>query len=293
MLSAVGRGLPAVGLAAWAGGLAAPARAQAAEGDLIWSQEFNDAAGTAPDPGVWNYDLGAGGWGNNELQTYTDSRDNSATDGNGNLAITARQDGGGYTSARLQTNDRFEIADGRIEASIKIPRGQGIWPAFWMLGGSFPGTGWPDCGEIDIMENIGKEPATVHGTVHGPGYSGAAGPTSSYQHPQGWSFADTWHTFTLDRGPETSPGTSTAHSPSTSTSRPSAPIAGSSTSPSSSSSTWRWAATGPAPPTAPRSSPSRCWSTTCGSTTTGAEAAAGAAGACDGPLAPAPQPCPT
>lgn len=201
MLSAVGKGLPALGLAAWAGGLAAPARAQAAEGDLIWSQEFNDAAGTAPDPGVWNYDLGAGGWGNNELQTYTDSRDNSAMDGNGNLAITAKQDGGGYTSARLQTNDKFEIANGRIEASIKIPRGQGIWPAFWMLGGSFPGTGWPDCGEIDIMENVGKEPATVHGTVHGPGYSGAAGPTSSYQHPQGWSFADTWHTFTLDKRP--------------------------------------------------------------------------------------------
>ncbi|UZN03914.1 ricin-type beta-trefoil lectin domain protein [Cellulomonas sp. S1-8] len=174
----------------------------AAPGAVVWSQEFDGPAGTAPDPAVWNHDVGANGWGNAELQNYTTSRANSALDGAGNLVITARREAdGSYTSARLHSNDKVELQYGRIEARIQIPRGQGIWPAFWMLGGDFPGNAWPGSGEIDIMENVGKEPHLVHGTVHGPGYSGGGGITGSAMHPQGWSFADTFHTFAVDRKP--------------------------------------------------------------------------------------------
>ena len=179
----------------------------------------------------------AGGWGNNELQTYTDSRENSALDGNGNLVITARQERErGYTSARLTTEGKVQPKYGRLEARIQIPRGQGIWPAFWMLGGQIPNTPWPNAGEIDIMENVGYEPHLVHGTLHGPGYSGGNGITGQYMHPQGWSFADDFHTFAIDWQPGwitlvASTATSTRPSP-----RPTpAPTPGSSTSRSSSS----------------------------------------------------------
>jgi beta-glucanase (GH16 family) len=182
-----------------ASGAQAAADAQAAA--LTWSDEFNGAAGSAPNGANWNFETGAGGWGNNELQNYTSSRNNSALDGNGNLVITARQEGSGYTSARLTTKGKVQPQYGRLEARIKIPRGQGIWPAFWMLGGQFPGTPWPNSGEIDIMENIGREPNRVHGTLHGPGYSGANPITGSYQHPQNWSFADDFHTFAIDWSP--------------------------------------------------------------------------------------------
>jgi beta-glucanase (GH16 family) len=169
---------------------------------LAWSDEFDGAAGSAPNPASWNHETGADGWGNNELQNYTSSRQNSALDGNGNLVITARQDGsGGYTSARLTTKGKVQPQYGRLEARIKIPRGQGIWPAFWMLGGQFPNTPWPNSGEIDIMENIGREPHLVHGSLHGPGYSGANPITGQYMHPQGWSFADDFHTFAIDWSP--------------------------------------------------------------------------------------------
>ncbi|MFI2489103.1 family 16 glycosylhydrolase [Promicromonospora kroppenstedtii] len=184
---------------------AEPAEAQgtsAAAAALTWSDEFNGAAGSAPNAANWNHETGAGGWGNNELQNYVNSRQNSALDGNGNLVITARQDGsGGYTSARLTTKGKVQPQYGRLEARIKIPRGQGIWPAFWMLGGQFPGTPWPNSGEIDIMENIGREPHLVHGTLHGPGYSGGNPITGQYMHPQGWSFADDFHTFAVDWSP--------------------------------------------------------------------------------------------
>jgi beta-glucanase (GH16 family) len=175
----------------------------AALGALSWSDEFDGAAGSAPDPATWNLETGAGGWGNNELQNYTSSRENSALDGNGNLVITARQDGnGGYTSARLTTQGKVQPKFGHLEARIKIPRGQGIWPAFWMLGGQIGnGVPWPDSGEIDIMENVGYEPHMVHGTLHGPGYSGGAGIGAAYTHPQGWSFADDFHTFAIDWEP--------------------------------------------------------------------------------------------
>ncbi|MGH3349221.1 MAG: glycoside hydrolase family 16 protein [Nocardioides sp.] len=194
--------------------LAAPAAVPDAEGGgsgqapkapeaaaLTWSDEFDGAAGSAPNAANWNHETGGGGWGNNELQTYTDSRENSALDGNGNLVITARRNGSGYTSARMTTKGKVQPKYGRLEARIQIPRGQGIWPAFWMLGGQFPNTPWPDSGEIDIMENVGYEPHIVHGTLHGPGYSGGNPITGSYMHPQGWSFADTFHTFAVDWQP--------------------------------------------------------------------------------------------
>ena len=184
-------------------GSAPSAQDAAALGALTWSDEFDGAAGSAPNGANWNQETGAGGWGNNELQNYTSSRENSALDGSGNLVITARRDGnGGYTSARLTTQGKVQPKFGHLEARIKIPRGQGIWPAFWMLGGQIGNGGpWPGSGEIDIMENVGYEPHMVHGTLHGPGYSGGAGIGAAYTHPQGWSFADDFHTFAIDWAP--------------------------------------------------------------------------------------------
>jgi beta-glucanase (GH16 family) len=153
---------------------------------LTWSDEFDAPDGTPPDPSKWVHDLGGGGWGNEELQTYT-SRPENAVIRHGQLVITARRervtgaDGitRDYTSARLKTLGRFAQRYGRFEARIQVPRGQGIWPAFWMLGADFPTAGWPACGEIDIMEHIGREPARVYGTIHGPGYAGAEGMSGS------------------------------------------------------------------------------------------------------------------
>ncbi len=178
--------------------------------NLLWSDEFDGEAGTPPNPDNWNYDLGGSGWGNNELEFYTDSTDNASLDGSGNLAIVAREDDTGerachygtcrYTSARLLTWHKFAFTYGRVEARIKIPRGQGIWPAFWMLGTNIGQIGWPKSGEIDIMENIGREPQTVHGTVHGPGYSGADGIGRPYAINQ--DFADDFHVYAIDWDPD-------------------------------------------------------------------------------------------
>jgi len=155
------------------------------------------------------FDLGGGGWGNNELQTYTDRRENAAIRG-GMLVIRAvretfagsdgiRRD---YTSARLKTLGRVSRSYGRFEARIRVPRGQGIWPAFWMLGDDIDAVGWPTCGEIDIMENIGREPLVVHGTLHGPGYSGAQGIGGSFPSPNGRPFADDFHVFSIEWEPQ-------------------------------------------------------------------------------------------
>lgn len=182
--------------------LAAPALGQTWQ--LVWSDEFNGAANTPPDPSKWGYDLGGGGFGNAELETYTNSPDNASMDGNGNLVIhVLRPSAGTYTSARLKTQDKFSIAYGKIEARIKIPYGQGIWPAFWMLGANINKVGWPTSGEIDIMENVGKEPGTVHGTVHGPGYSGSNGIGQPYSLPAGQRFADDFHVYTVIWSPAT------------------------------------------------------------------------------------------
>ncbi|MET8357648.1 family 16 glycosylhydrolase [Micromonospora sp. NPDC005171] len=183
-----------------------PDRAEAAIGPISWQDEFNSPAGTPVDQNKWRFDTGGGGWGNNERQYYTNSTSNAVHDGQGNLVITARRDNPAnyqchygrceYTSARLLTAATFTQTYGRFEARIKIPRGQGIWPAFWMLG---TGGGWPDAGEIDVMENIGREPNTVYGTVHGPGYSGGGGITGS--RTLGAPLADTFHTYRVDWEP--------------------------------------------------------------------------------------------
>jgi beta-glucanase (GH16 family) len=170
--------------------------------NLVWSDDFTGPAGSAPDPAKWSYDLGGGGWGNQELEVYTDSRNNSYLDGQGNLVIAALHPGAGqYTSARLKTQSLFTTEYGRVEARIKIPRGQGLWPAFWMLGDNIGSAGWPPCGEIDIMENIGREPATVHGTVHGPGYSGGQGISQLFSLASG-AFADDYHVYAIEWAPQ-------------------------------------------------------------------------------------------
>jgi len=203
----------AVAAAAVATALAVPmmgtASAAPAPGPLTWSDEFNGPAGSAVDPAKWRFDIGGSGWGNNEQQYYTNSTRNASLDGAGNLVITARRENPAnyqchygtcqYTSARLLTSGTFTQTYGRFEARMKLPRGQGIWPAFWMLGNDIGSVGWPNSGEIDIMENIGREPNTVHGTIHGPGYSGGEGIGAGYT--IGQPFADGFHTFAVDWSP--------------------------------------------------------------------------------------------
>jgi beta-glucanase (GH16 family) len=169
---------------------------------LLWSDEFNGPPGSPPDPAKWVYDLGGDGWGNRELEVYTDGRANSYLDGQGHLVIQALQPTPGtFTSARLKTQGKFAFEYGRVEARIRIPYGQGIWPAFWMLGADMQRNAWPACGEIDIMENIGREPDTVHGTVHGPGYSGDRGIGKPFRIATG-RFADDYHLYAVEWTPE-------------------------------------------------------------------------------------------
>jgi beta-glucanase (GH16 family) len=176
---------------------------------LFWSDEFDGPAGSAPDQSRWGYDIGGGGWGNNELEYYTSRLQNVFLDGNGNLVIKAisetytGSDGvtRNYTSGRLLTKNKFDLAYGRFEARLRVPFGQGIWPAFWMLGNNIDQVGWPACGEIDIMENIGREPSVVHGTLHGPGYSGASPLTGSFTLADGQKFSDDFHVFAMEWEP--------------------------------------------------------------------------------------------
>jgi len=157
-------------------------------------------------------DTGGAGWGNQERQFYTTRPENVALDGDGHLVITVRAADASatdtcwygrcrYTSARLKTKGLFTQTYGRFEARIRVPRGQGIWPAFWMLGDDIDAVGWPKNGEIDVMENIGREPSIVHGTVHGPGYSGAGGISRADTLATG-AFADDFHIFAIEWAPQ-------------------------------------------------------------------------------------------
>jgi beta-glucanase (GH16 family) len=169
---------------------------------LAWSDDFDGAAGTAPDNTKWVFDLGAGGWGNSELQNYTSRPSNIKLDGDGKLMITARSEafGGAYfTSARIKTKGLFAQAYGRFEARIKTPTGPGIWPAFWMLGANIDATPWPQCGEIDIMEQRGQEPSVNNGSVHGPGYSGGNAITKPYGLTEG-RFDAGYHIYAIEWG---------------------------------------------------------------------------------------------
>ena len=158
---------------------------------LVWSDDFDSIKGASPDAKKWVFELGAGGWGNSEYEVYTNSPANASTDGKGDLAITAIKTPTTpyptYTSARIITKGLFMQTYGRFEARIKLPYGPGIWPAFWILGANKDSLdadkntiGWPQCGEIDIMELNGSKPSIINGTVHGPGYSGGAAITKSF-----------------------------------------------------------------------------------------------------------------
>lgn len=177
---------------------------------LTWSDEFSGADGSAPDPAKWTYDVGGNGWGNRELEYYTERRQNARIE-KGNLVIAAIQENytgadgvtRSYTSARLKTQGLFAQTYGRFEARIKIPEGQGMWPAFWMLGEDIRAVGWPKCGEIDIMENVGKEPGTVHGSLHGPSTTAHTSDlTSTFSLPAGQNLADAFHLYAVEWEPD-------------------------------------------------------------------------------------------
>ncbi|MCC8251342.1 glycoside hydrolase family 16 protein [Saccharothrix luteola] len=176
---------------------------------VTFAEEFNGPAGTRPDASKWNTEVGDNNGNNREHQYYTTSASNAAMDGAGNLVITARKENPGnyncwygrcqYTSARINTAGKFTTTYGKVEARMKMPRGKGIWPAFWMLGQDInSGNPWPGSGEIDIMEFLGHDLDTVYGTIHGPGYSGAGGIGMAHNGP---NFADGFHTFAIEWSP--------------------------------------------------------------------------------------------
>ena len=137
----------------------------AQQDSLVWSDEFNGTG--VPDPAKWGYDLGAGGWGNNEIQNYTNSYQNSRQEG-GSLIIDAVKSGTAWTSARLLTRYKFDFTYGRVVFRAKLPVGIGTWPALWLLGSNLSTKGWPGCGEIDVMEHVGKNPGVVQCALHTP-----------------------------------------------------------------------------------------------------------------------------
>lgn len=174
---------------------------QAQTWQLVWSDEFNGPANTSPSSQKWAIDTGAGGWGNQELETYSNSTDNVYQDGNGNLVIKAmRSASGGYTSGRLTTQYAMAASYGRVEARIKLPTGKGIWPSFWMLGSNISTAGWPQCGEIDIMENLGDQASYVHSTIHGPGFQNGIGVANQLASGQ---FSSDFHVFGVVWSPDT------------------------------------------------------------------------------------------
>ncbi len=181
-------------------GLAVKASAQT--WTLQWSDEFNAAAGTLPSSANWTYDTGNSGFGNPEIENYCAAGSNTAPcststpnayqDGNGNLVIHAFKNASGqWTSARLKSQGLKTFQYGRIEARMKLPVGDGFWPAFWMLGANEPSVGWPQCGEQDIIEWVQSyTPTTTSSTTHGPGYSGANGIGARFVFPNGGRIDD-------------------------------------------------------------------------------------------------------
>lgn len=176
---------------------------------LTFADEFNGPADSQVNSDKWVIVQGGNGWGNRELQTYTDRTENLRLDGEGNLVIEARQETFAgidrierpYTSARIHTLGRFSQVYGRFEARLKVPEDQGIWPAFWLLGERYNDVGWPRCGEIDIMENVGSHPTRAHGTLHGPVYYGDDGYQVTRELTDGSKFADGFHVFAVEWEP--------------------------------------------------------------------------------------------
>jgi beta-glucanase (GH16 family) len=175
---------------------------------LVWSDEFNGPDGSGVDPQKWTVITSGNGFGNDELEYYTGRPENLQQRG-GNLVMEARQEpytgadgiSRNYTSARIESRGKFEQQYGRFEARMKLPLGKGLWPAFWLLGSDVKSRGWPACGEIDIMENIGN-PSWVYGTLHGPGYSGSHGIQGHTLLPQGQAVNSEFHTYAVDWSPE-------------------------------------------------------------------------------------------
>jgi beta-glucanase (GH16 family) len=187
--------------------LATTLHAQTPNWQLTWSDEFNGPNGSSPDPAKWVFVTGGNGFGNGELETYT-SRPANVQQKDGHLVITAQKedltgpDGipRNYTSARINTKGLFAQPYGRFEASIQLPIGKGIWPAFWLLGADHDTSPWPDCGEIDIMEAIGA-PDTMYSTLHGPGYSGKQGISAKFPLPAGESIHTAFHVYAVEWSP--------------------------------------------------------------------------------------------
>jgi beta-glucanase (GH16 family) len=168
---------------------------------LVWQDEFDGPADQLPDATRWAFDIGTD-WGNAQLEYDTNRPKNASLDGQGNLVITARREsfeGQPYTSARLVSRGLFEQAYGRFEARIRMPSGQGMWPAFGLLGANIETVGWPACGEIDIMEYRGQEPSRIYGSLHGPGYSGGAAITRRFD-LLGDRYDTGFHVFAVEWG---------------------------------------------------------------------------------------------
>ncbi len=162
---------------------------------MAWADEFN--VDGPPDSSKWSYELGAGGWGNNELQYYT-SRPENVVVQNGLLKIKLLKEvymGSNYTSARIVTKNKFTLQYGRVDIRAKLPSGGGTWPALWMLGANYETNAWPACGEIDIMEHVGNMPNTIHSTLHHPGHSGGNGDGGTVNIP---TATTDFHVYSVD-----------------------------------------------------------------------------------------------
>jgi beta-glucanase (GH16 family) len=178
---------------------------QAGQWTIVWQDEFEGLAGQAPDATKWKYETGGDGWGNKELQYYTDRPDNIALDGQGNLLITAKREafmGSAYTSARLTTRGIFSRAYGRFEARMRLANGVGMWPAFWIMGDNIGEVGWPRAGEVDIMEQKGYDVHNVLGSVHGPSISGLVDVPSTYAAAVPGGVDTTFHTYAIEWDPD-------------------------------------------------------------------------------------------
>jgi beta-glucanase (GH16 family) len=176
-------------------------RLTASEMTLVGAEDFTGSWGSPPNPAYWGYDLGGGGWGNNELQTYTSNRDNVRLSGTGLLVIEARHSGTSYTSARVVTRGKVDFLYGLVEARIKMPEGQGLLPAMWMLGSNITTVGYPACGEIDIVELVNTG-TIYHNAIHGPVTSTPnAKWTQGYDGYAGLNLSQDFHTYQVYREP--------------------------------------------------------------------------------------------
>ncbi|MCW2854677.1 MAG: hydrolase [Marmoricola sp.] len=173
---------------------------------LVWADEFNGPAGAFQNAAGWTFAIGGGGWGNNELECYTSSRANAATNGNGQLVISALRTPGhvcadghvnAFTSARITTQKSFTVTHGRLEIRAMLPPGAGAWPAFWALGADQPQVGWPRCGEIDVMEYAGNRPTVTTSAAHISSYLGAHWYTSRIS-PSSVTLSSRFHVYAVD-----------------------------------------------------------------------------------------------